>query len=89
MVGVFLGDGVPNGSPATMDFNSAASRDYAKLTPNVGQIFFIGDGKRSNGALQEIVVPTGAKRLFLGNMDGYEWSNNSGELSGGFSTKKK
>lgn len=89
MVGVFLGDGVPNGSPATMDFLSASSRDYAKLTPGVGQIFFIGDGKRSNGALQEIVVPVGAKRLFLGIMDGYEWSNNSGELSGGFSTKKK
>jgi hypothetical protein len=89
MVGVFLGDGVPNGSPATMDFHSASSRDYAKLTPGVGQIFFIGDGKRSNGALQEIVVPAGAKRLFLGIMDGYEWSNNSGQLSGGFSTKKK
>lgn len=89
MVGVFLTNDIPSGTPPTMDFQSPASRDYVTISPAVGQIFFIGDGKRSNGELQEVVVPAGAKRVFIGIMDAYEWSNNSGALSGGFSIKKK
>lgn len=88
MVAVFLGDGVPAGVPPASDFLSATSRDYSTISPALGQIIFVGDGKRRDGTLQEVVVPVGAKRLFLGIMDGYEWRNNSGELAGGFSVKK-
>lgn len=88
MVAVFLGDGIPAGVPPASDFLSATSRDYTTIAPALGQIIFVGDGKRRDGTLQEVVVPVGAKRLFLGIMDGYEWRNNSGELAGGFSVKK-
>jgi len=42
------------------------------------QPFYIGDGRRSTGEVQHVVVPTGATRLFIGTMDGYEWNNNVG-----------
>jgi len=89
MMAVFTGDAASAVAPAGLDFISASSRDYSQISPLLGQIFFVGDGKRSNGQMQEVVVPAGAKRLFLGIMDAYEWNNNSGELSGGFSIKNK
>lgn len=30
--------------------------------------------------MQQVVVPAGATRLFLGTMDGFGWSNNIGSL---------
>jgi hypothetical protein len=80
LVGVFLTDDRPDRSPApaNLDFSTAASRDFATLEPQLKQIFFIGDGKRSGGAAQEFVVPEGATRLFLATWDFYEWNNNAG-----------
>jgi len=83
LIGVFLGPGQPDASaaPSALDFSSDASRDFASLSPSLKQMFFIGDGRRSDGiTLQTFVVPDGATRLFLGTMDGYEWNNNSGSL---------
>ncbi len=84
MMGVFLGEESPAAlvAPAALSFASADSRNYQTLSPLVGQIFFIGNGKDSSGDYQKIVVPAGAKRLFLGIMDTYEWNNNSGQLTG-------
>ena len=46
------------------------------------QPFFIGDGVRNDGVTpQSFVVPTGATRLYLGIMDGQQWSDNSGGYS--------
>jgi hypothetical protein len=79
--GVFLDDNPPNTSPApstNLDFSSAASRDFSTLAPQLKQVFFIGDGLKSDGTHQEFVPPPGATRLFLCTWDFYQWSNNSG-----------
>lgn len=82
VIAVFISDGRPdqNGTatPSVLDFSTASSRDFQTLRPQRNQIFFIGDGRRDNGEIQHFVVPEGATRLFIGTMDGWEWSNNVG-----------
>jgi Flp pilus assembly protein TadG len=79
VVGVFLDDNVPSGTtPANLDFTTPASRDFTTLSPQLRQMFFLGDGLTSTGVQQKFIVPPGATRLFIGKMDGYEWNNNSG-----------
>ena len=80
LVGVFLNDNAPTvgTAPPALDMSSPASMDYASLSPQLKQPFFIGDGKRASGTLQQIVVPAGATRLFLGMHDNVNWANNSG-----------
>lgn len=80
MIGVFLTDKVPdnNPTPPVLDFSTQSARDYAALSPKVQQTFYAGDGQTSSGNQQSFVVPSGATRLFLGTMDGHEWSNNIG-----------
>ena len=83
LIGVFLGPGAPNGSaaPGGLDFSTAASRDFASLSPLLKQTFYIGNGLRNDmSTLQTFVVPAGATRLFLGTMDGFGWFNNVGSL---------
>jgi hypothetical protein len=83
LVGVFLGDEQPSLTPvpAPSAFNTAALRDYGTTSPALKQVFFIGDGRRSNGDQQRVVVPTGATRLFLGVSDGQGWYNNVGAFT--------
>jgi hypothetical protein len=79
VMGIFLDDNVPSGTPPpTLDFSTGASRDFTSLSPQLNQVFFIGDGVTSGGTQQQFVIPSGATRLFIGKMDGYEWNNNSG-----------
>lgn len=80
LLGVFLTDDAPNTGPApsALDFSSAASRDFASLSPELKQVFFIGDGLNSSGDFQSFIVPDGATRLYLGTLDGNGWYNNSG-----------
>jgi Flp pilus assembly protein TadG len=80
LVGLFLDDRQPNltAAPANLDFSTAASRNFSTLQPKLKQIFFIGDGKNSNGARQQFIVPKGATRLYLATWDFYEWNNNYG-----------
>ncbi len=81
IIAVFLNDNVPNPAdnyPARLDFNSTSKRDFASLSPQLRQPFFIGDGRTSSGEVQQFVVPAGATRMFIGTMDSYEWSNNVG-----------
>lgn len=74
LVGVFLGAGIPLGvPPSTLDFSAQAiGTGFAALAPAAGQVFFIGDGLRGNGAgqRQAFQVPSGVTRLFLGTLDG-------------------
>lgn len=68
VIGVFLTDAVPQDrdAPPGLDFFSdPKSRDFLSLSPKVAQVFFIGDGKTSDGVPQHFVVPPGATRLFL------------------------
>jgi len=81
IVGVFLNDTVPDkdGSvPAGKDFSTQTDRDYKSFEPDLRQSFYVGAGQTSLGDQQTILVPAGATRLFLGTMDGHEWSNNLG-----------
>jgi hypothetical protein len=82
LLGVFSGS-EPNKSmaPQSLDFGSAASRDFDLLQPALHQVFFIGDGLREDGiTLQAFEVPAGAKTLYLGTADSGAWGDNTGSL---------
>lgn len=80
LAAVFLNDNVPIGgsSPATLDFSTELSRDFLSLSPGLGQVFFVGDGKTSGGVLQEFIAPAGATRLFFGIPDGFGFNGPPG-----------
>lgn len=74
LTGVFLDNSIPNGSsaPATLNFTSwGMGIDFLTLSPQLGQVFYIGDGLASSGDFQTFIAPTGATRLFLGIPDGF------------------
>ncbi len=84
LLGVFLDGAQPDLTPAPsaiLDFSSPASRDYLTLAPQLKQVFFIGDGITSSSYRQQIIVPDGATRLYLGTMDSFEWNNNVGAFN--------
>lgn len=83
LVGIFLGEDQPNVSPppTALNFGTSASLDYLTLEPLLKQPFFIGDGLTSSGTRQQIIAPSGATRIFLGTMDGWEWFNNIGSFT--------
>ena len=82
LIGVFLDNNIPQyPAPAALEFSTVQSRDYLDLHPQLKQVFFIGDGKTNSGVQQNITVPPGATRLFLGIMDGIEWTNNTGAFN--------
>lgn len=82
LVGVFLADNVPTVAPPTLSFVSSAERNYTSLSPEIGQIFYIGDGMTDSGVMQEVIVPAGATRFFFGVNDSFEWNNNQGSVQG-------
>ena len=71
LVGVFLSSNPPQGpAPMTLQFTSQGlGLDFATLSPGLGQVFLIGDGKTSGNADQTFFVPANATRLFLGYAD--------------------
>lgn len=74
LVGVFLDNSIPtSGAPARIDFTAATGigTDFLSVTPDLGQVFFIGDGLTSTNVFQEFIAPTGATRLALGIPDGF------------------
>ena len=84
LIGVFLTDTTPNAQPAptaTRDYSTQSARDVVASTDIQNQQpFFIGDGKTSGGTTKTYKVPAGCTRLFLGVMDGHQWSNNAGSF---------
>lgn len=82
LVGVFLGPGQPdpNATPPKLDFYTPASRDFLSLSPQLQQVFVIGNGMTSTGTVQDFVAPTGSTRLFLATWDSYGWDNNIGSF---------
>ena len=88
LVGVFLGDSSPTGASTPAQLSFASGLDFSTLAPEIGQIFFIGDGLTSDtnvglfdGESQAFTVPSGATRLFLGTADGLGWYNNGGSFT--------
>lgn len=74
LTGVFLDDSVPSGGPAptTLDFTPGGlGLDFASLSPQLRQVFYIGDGVTSGGDFHTFIAPAGATRLFLGIPDGF------------------
>lgn len=77
MVGVFLTNTLDTPAPATFRFYFADNAEggiptlFRTLTPAIGQVFFIGDGKTGTGTggVQVFNVPLTATRLFLGYID--------------------
>jgi hypothetical protein len=83
LIGVFLDSQLPTTTTAPNDLNfEVLTRDFLTLSPELKQVFFIGDGKTSSSVNQKFYVPNGATRLFLGTADGSQWVNNGG----GFTT---
>lgn len=81
LVGVFLGPKPSAKAPKTLDFSDKAlGTKFEKLEPQLGQVFFIGDGHPgdSGGATHDFVVPKGATRLFLGYADGFGFQGTPG-----------
>jgi hypothetical protein len=81
LLGVFLGNQQPDLSPAPSMLDFSSSQNFLSLSPELKQVFFIGNGLTNEGDLQKIVIPNGTTRLYLGSMDGYQWSNNSGSFN--------
>jgi hypothetical protein len=75
VAGVFLGDQPLAVPPATITFDGAF--DLAEMAPELGQLFFVGDGA-AGGAVQVFIVPPGATRLFLGIADGFNFAGPPG-----------
>jgi len=74
LAGVFLDDSIPDSgpAPATIDFTPGGiGLDFLSLSPELRQIFYIGDGQTSGGVFQQFVAPAGATRLFFAIPDGF------------------
>ncbi len=73
LVGLFVPAGGPAGAaPAALDFTSTGlGTSFTSLSPQLDQVFFIGDGLTGNGTgtQQTFNIPTGAVQLWLGISD--------------------
>jgi Flp pilus assembly protein TadG len=87
IIGVFLDNNVPTATAAPanfMDFTVSANRNLSTYAPALKQVFFIGDGMTDAGVRQEWVIPAGATRLFIGNLDDHWfYGDNTGQFQGG------
>jgi hypothetical protein len=87
LYGVFLSNADPTTltAPTNLNFTGTGGigLDFTDLSPDLQQVFFIGDGLDGNGAgnFQNFYVPTGATRLYFGMLDGSGWYNNTGSFS--------
>lgn len=82
LIGVFLDSSQPSFSiaPVGLDFETFGLT-FATLSPSLSQPFFIGDGLDGGGEFQQFEVPSGATRLYLGTMDGFQWTGNFGSFT--------
>jgi hypothetical protein len=71
LAGVFLGDQPPSAPPSSLTFDD--NYDFLELRPQLGQLFYIGDGTGIDGSLQGFAIPPGATRLFLGIADAFNF----------------
>jgi len=87
LVGVFLAAGGPSGAtPSDLNFTGTGGigTAFASLSPDLDQLFFIGDGLTGTGtgSTQQFVAPTGATMLYLAVSDSVGASTgNSGSIT--------
>ena len=83
LVGVFIN--APGGTaPAGLNFTAAGATSQGTYSPQLNQVFFIGDGLTGtgSGSVQQFVIPAGATALYVGSSDGPGANyNNFGSLS--------
>jgi Flp pilus assembly protein TadG len=60
---------------------AAAEMGGGSIDPQLNQSFYVGNGQNSSNITATIIVPNNAYAMFLGTMDGHEWSNNTGEFN--------
>ena len=98
LVGMFLEDTLPTSAPPTLRFywsdNSQGGIriNFTTLSPQIGQVFFIGDGNNGTGtgAIQAFSVPPTATHLYLGYPDQCNnekpgcYGDNSGSMTATF-----
>ena len=88
LMGVFLDDGFPAAKPATLVFNTRELLEFNELRPEIGQVFFIGDGRVGYNDLsaydstaetprQIFHVPDNATRVAFGFTD-IHYADNAG-----------
>lgn len=53
-----------------------SSIDDLSYAPELGQVFFVGDGYTSGSLLQQFLVPDGATEMYFGIADGFTFSGN-------------
>jgi len=80
LVGLFLNDDIPSGvAPGRLDFSSGGlGVDFLSLSPDLGQVFFIGNGVTSGNVFQEFIAPTGSTRFFVGITDAFGFNGAPG-----------
>ena len=77
LVDMFLANTLPTTAPAALRFYASNSADggvktnFLTLSPQLGQVFFIGDGLTGTGtgSIQTFIVPAAATHLYLGYLD--------------------
>ncbi|NLD35767.1 MAG: PEP-CTERM sorting domain-containing protein [Desulfatiglans sp.] len=71
LAGVFLDDNEPRDpAPLSLDFGpTGLTRNFTEVSPEIAQLFFIGDGKTDSGLTQSFFIPENATRLYLGFID--------------------
>jgi hypothetical protein len=74
ITGVFLASsGQPATAPGRLDFTdrTGLEHSFTSLSPQLGQLFFIGDGLAGTGtgSIQQFIAPPGAATLYLGYTD--------------------
>jgi hypothetical protein len=80
LVGVFLDSSEPSGAgPSILSYDSGIAGSLnttdASFSPDLNQVFFIGDGLTGTGTGQEqsFYVPSTASRLYLGFADSFDY----------------
>jgi hypothetical protein len=80
LAGVFLSEDDPQPpAPATLDFSSTGL-NFLDLSPQIGQVFFIGDGLTDDSLIQSFYAPAGASMLYLGFPDGVNFVGDPGSF---------
>ena len=77
LVGVFLSASEPTGlGPSVLEYNygtpGSLSTNAASFSPELDEVFYIGDGLTGTGKEQVFNVPAGADRLYLGFADSFD-----------------
>jgi hypothetical protein len=105
MAGVFLEDTFPDSAPPPLRFYAVNSSlggirtNFPTLSPEIGQVFFIGDGltDTGGGAVQVFKVPATATHLYFGYVESCSasgdappgcYSNNVGSLTAMFTLQE-